>query len=336
MRDVGTRSFRQGDLPAAADLYDRVLAPMRPRYSWPLSVQRFQRQYLGHPEFREDGLFVAEKGGRIVGFAFGALRMDPITPEDTLPGVFVSLLLVDEPERRRGIGTALLERVAEFGGQHGKTLLSAHANPMSPLALWPGVNRNWADAVAFLRHHGFVAEHTEVSMEQKISGFAFSEYVRNRQERFSQGGFRVVRYQPRWRDALLALSGSPFWHLDLLSKIERLEHPFIETAFLNLALDSIYGPEDVTLLVRGDELAGFVVLCRNPGEKISYLGPIRVAEKYQHGGLGSWMIQQALLWERLRGVEAVDLWCSQDNARRFYAHNGFVQCETWDLYERPL
>jgi GNAT superfamily N-acetyltransferase len=330
------RLFRRDDVPAVAELYNRAMAPKKPRYGRTLNTGRLVRQYFGHPEFREDGLFVAESAGRLIGFVFGAVRLQRITPDDALPGVFVSLLLVDEQHRRQGIGTALLERVAAFGRRHGKTLISAHANPMNPLAFWPGVNRAWDDAVGFVRAHGFRADHCEVSMDQSLDAFALSDYVARRRRELEVDGLRIIRYEPRFRDALLAAAGTPFWHLDLSSKVDRLTHPFIETAFLELDRDNIYGPQDVALAVRGDELAGFVALCRNPGETTAYLGPIRIVDRFQKSGLGSVMIQTALAWERERGIRLVDLWCSQENADQYYSRNGFIQRDAWDLYERAL
>ncbi|MEI7833605.1 MAG: GNAT family N-acetyltransferase, partial [bacterium] len=116
----------------------------------------------------------------------------------------------------------------------------------------------------------------------------------------------------------------------------RLPHPFIETAFLNLDRDNIYGPQEITLAVHGDALVGFVAMCRNPGEEIAYLGPIRITEALNHAGLGSVMIQTAIQREQQRGTKIIDLWCSENNAQRFYAHNGFLQHDVWDMYERVL
>lgn len=336
MKSINIRNFNLHDLPAVLALYRREMAGRKPRYSRILDADRLYRQYFQHPEYRAEGLFVAEVAGEIVGFAFGALRLYKIVSDDELPGVFVSLLLVDAAYRRRGIGTRLLEMVADFGRRHGKTLLSAHANPMNPLAFWPGVNREWADVVGFLHAHGFTAERTEVSMEQSVDAFEFSQYATQRRRELAGDGFTILPYTAEFHDALLQASGTPFWHLDLASKIERVAHPFIETAFIDLDIANIYGPADVTLALRGGELAGFVALCRNPGEAISYLGPIRIIDAFEGIGLGSVMLQTALAAERERGISLVDLWCSQENANHFYSRNGFIQRDVWDLYERQL
>jgi GNAT superfamily N-acetyltransferase len=337
MNNFKIRQFNIDDLSTVLALYDRVMALRPPRYCRVINSEQLVRQYFGHPEFRMEGLFVAEVRGKIIGFIFGAVRLFPITPDDELPGAFVNMILVDERFRRKGIGTALLEQVAEFGRRHGKKLLSASSDPMNPLAFWPGVNREWDDVVGFLRTHGFTTHHCEVSMDQIVENFVLSDYAERKLAELTKEGFQFIPYEPKYHDALLATAGSPFWHLDLQSKIDPLPHPFIETAFLDLDNDNIFGPEDVTIVVSGeDELCGFVALCRNPGETISYLGPIRICEPYKGCGMGSVMIQIALLRESERGIQLVDLWCSQDNANRYYSRNGFIQHDAWDMYEREL
>ncbi len=327
------RPFTLADLPAVVALYGRVLAPYSPRYSWPLNVERLQRQYFGHPEFRLGGLFVAVAGGDIIGFAFGAVRTQQLTPDDELAGISLSLIIVDEAQRRQGIGSALLEKVAEFGRGYGKVMFAAHACMGNPLAFWPGVNRSWDAAVGFLRAHHFTTTHAEVSMEQHIADFHFTEYAEARRKVFQAEGYSFIPYQDSYHDALLRAAGNPSWHLDLQSKIDRLPHPFIETAFLNLDRDNIYGPQEITLAVHDNVLVGFVAMCRNPGEEIAYLGPIRITDALNHNGLGSVMIQTAILREQARGTKIIDLWCSENNAQRFYVYNGFIQHDIWDMWE---
>jgi GNAT superfamily N-acetyltransferase len=337
MSKIEILQFTRSHLPEVLALYERAMGPRAPRYCGTIRSEQLERQYFRHPEFREEGLFVAKSGDEVAGFIFGALRLHPITPDDALPGAFVCMILVDERFRRRGIGSQLLERVAEFGRRHGKTRLSASSDPMNPLAFWPGVNRAWHDICGFLRAHGFSSNHAEVSMDQRLDHFTLPEFARLKSAQLRVEGFGIIPYEARFHDPLLAAAGTPFWHLDLRSKIDRTPHPFIETAFLDLDGANIYNPAEVLLAVRnGDELAGFVVLCRNPGEPISYLGPIRIVDDYRGSGLGSVMIQEALLRERQRGVKMVDLWCSESNAARYYSRNGFIRHDVWDLYERSL
>lgn len=330
------RQFQPADLPAVVELYGRAMGPLQPRYSWPLNVERLERMYFGNPEYRPEGLFVAEEAGRVIGFVFSSVRTQQLTPEDELTGVTLNLILVDDAYRRQGIGTALLEKVAEFGRAFGKEVIAAHSCMGSQFCFWPGVNRSWSAAVGFLRARGFTTSHTEVSMEQHIADFHFTDYAEERRKVFSAEGYRFIPYEESYFDALLRAAGNHCWYRDLQSKIARMPYPFIEIAFLNLDRDSIYGPQEITLVVHEGVLIGFVAMCRNPGEDIAYLGPIRITDALNHNGLGSVMIQTAIQREKQRGTKIIDLWCSENNAQRFYTYNGFIQHDIWDLYERVL
>ncbi len=106
---------RPGDnglVAAASHLFD---GPARPD-----AVARF---------LAEDGhhLLVASEDGRAVGFVSGV----EVTHPDKGTEMFLYELAVDEPFRRRGIGRALVERLASLareGGCYGMWVVTDHDN----------------------------------------------------------------------------------------------------------------------------------------------------------------------------------------------------------------
>jgi len=56
------------------DLYNGVFGPLRPYYSWPVSVERFRDKVLMHWEFRPEGLQLAFDGKQLIGFALASFR----------------------------------------------------------------------------------------------------------------------------------------------------------------------------------------------------------------------------------------------------------------------
>ena len=106
------------DLPAASDVYR----------SASLSNAGDRDNLLAHPEYlilRPEGLaegrtHVAEEDGSLVGFATWA---------DTAGTTELEDLFVDPGYRRRGIGTALLNRITQVLRARGAERLEVTANP---------------------------------------------------------------------------------------------------------------------------------------------------------------------------------------------------------------
>jgi GNAT superfamily N-acetyltransferase len=128
-----------------------------------------------------------------------------------------------------------------------------------------------------------------------------------------------------------------YWHYDCLSKVKRIEFPFLETAFMSLRRENIYGPGDVIIAHKDGRVDAYVVMARNPGDGISYLGPMWTHPDVRGKGAGSVVLQEALRREKeIHGVKVVDLWCSEHNANNFYARNGFRIHTRWREYETAL
>jgi GNAT superfamily N-acetyltransferase len=118
------------DLAAAASVYRRAS----------LSDVSYRDNLLAHPEYlilgpeglAEGRTYVAEENGSLVGFATWAETADTMELED---------LFVDPDHMRRGIATALIERIAQVLRARGADRLLVTANP---------------DALGFYRAVGFI------------------------------------------------------------------------------------------------------------------------------------------------------------------------------------
>jgi len=128
-RPTSVRRAGRGDLTAVAPLFDAY----RQFYEQPSDL-RASTRFLSHRLDRDESVvFVAEEGGRPVGF----VQMYPLFSSISLGRVYVlNDLFVVPPARRNGVGAALLDfarRWAEAEKAHSLTLSTAADNPAQRL-----------------------------------------------------------------------------------------------------------------------------------------------------------------------------------------------------------
>lgn len=127
--DVSIRSALPGDSDAIAVLADELRRHLGDPVGNLTAEQVVEDGFGDAPEFR---ILVAERGSRIVAYA---LCLDTYEPAYAARGLYLADLCVAESERRRGIGRAMLEAVAEMAGQRGRTFVWWLCNPKNQSAL---------------------------------------------------------------------------------------------------------------------------------------------------------------------------------------------------------
>ncbi len=113
-------------------------------YDATMDARRFQRLASDDPTVLPDLRFVAVDGDTIVGFVVGCVRQGRLVIK------FVAVL---REWRRRGIASALLDRVEEAARQHG--LQHSVAGGVGPLYFYPGVDLAEAPALSFFWRLGY-------------------------------------------------------------------------------------------------------------------------------------------------------------------------------------
>ncbi len=171
------RSFRNTDPPGLAEVW-RLSAPER-GFMQPMSVEVFERHVLSKPYFDRHGLIVAERDGRVMGFAhagFGA--SEDLSTLSTQFGV-VCLIMVRPEAQRAGVGSELLARAEAYLRQAGSQVIYAGAvHPLDPFYLGlyggselPGVLDSLQAAHPFLIKRGYDEVDRVVVLERDLAEF---------------------------------------------------------------------------------------------------------------------------------------------------------------------
>jgi GNAT superfamily N-acetyltransferase len=163
------RTFDHQDYPAIADIHNRqnIVWPERPRTpeGWAAEDQNRNQKTLHNR-------WVAAADGRVVGFASYAH-----SPWSYPPGSFYINVEVHPDYQRRGIGTALYDRVIE------------EVQTFNPPALRADAFTNLPQGFAFLKKRGFYEAFRETPVHLDVTAFDPSPYANLEPKLNSQGIF---------------------------------------------------------------------------------------------------------------------------------------------------
>lgn len=331
------------DLLPVVAFYNDVFAPLRPIYSWPLTVERFRDKVLLNWEFRPEGFWLAFDGERLVGMVLASSREMALCEMDRAhvkpPVAYLSVIAVAAMHRRQGIGRALLEQAETFARGRGCRMITPTANPLAPMAFFITPQGDWAEAAAFFPALGYQHKEMQQNLVRNLVGFEIDARIAQRISELEAQGYECRPYRDEDHDSLLAMQDWPYWVVDIESKLGRWTktRPFIETCFLNCATEDIAGPEEICVVVKDGQVLAFCVQTINRQTGWAYLGPVMTLPAVRNQGLASVALQLSLQQAVAHGANMCDLWTDLDEHHtRFYNRNGFQRVMCWQRYEKPL
>lgn len=173
---VTFRTFRNSDPPHLLRLWNAGLTGRSSAYLQ--SCPAFEVHVFSKPYFDRKGLFIAEEGGQMIGFAHAGFGPDASGMKlDPTLGI-VCLIVVHPKAQRRGIGADLLRRCESYLKEHGsKRVLAGGRRPRSPF-YWglyggselPGLLLSDNGADCFFQTQGYTATETLLVFQRQIDG----------------------------------------------------------------------------------------------------------------------------------------------------------------------
>jgi mycothiol synthase len=309
MSDTSIRPFEPNNLVGVLRVLDEAMP------ADPISEPRFTRQVLLDPNVRADGMPVAMRGGRVVGFCLSIARQTPLenAPSDADRG-YVTLLAVAPDVQRTGVGGSLLQHAEAYLKSQGRAVVMVAS--YAPGYFIPGVDVNaYAGALQFLKKHGYGEVYRPLAMETSLWNLSVPPWVREKG--------RAVELKPF--EPALTLPLLDFARKEFPGDWVRVVR---ETAARIIAGDS---PNRLIAALDGGQIVGFA---HYENERF---GPIGVAASQRGRGIGQVLMFATLQAQREAGFRtAWFLWSDDKTAERIYNVAGFKETRRFALMKKTL
>lgn len=302
--------------PGAEDAFVRLWNACLTRD--PISPALFRERTLGDPNFAADGFLVAhveEKSAGIADAEAGfVIAVPPGASHRFAPPAGMGRIAglgVLPGWRRHGIGTRLLEDALSFLRSRGckKVIYAAHEYYVA------GLDRAYADGLAFLETNGFTQSYEAVAMGRELYELDWPAELRAHEAKLAAEGLTAGYYTPARKASLDAFFAAEFpeWAPFFAEKLARRD------------------PEDdIALCLDGDKVVGY---CQRL--EADHVGPFGVAASYRNKGIGTVMLYRLL--DRMRQKGYRFCWFGETGrAQPYYARAGFKVTRRYAVMAKSL
>ncbi|SMC04455.1 Acetyltransferase (GNAT) domain-containing protein [Sulfobacillus thermosulfidooxidans DSM 9293] len=309
------RCYRPGDEALLVDVWNQTL----PQDG--ITLKRFTQKVLLDPNFRPQGLWVAEHDGELVGWILAVIDHQDTSHQSDDQG-WITTFGVAPPYQKLGIAHQLWEHAEQYFLSHHrhKVMFAAYA----PNYFLPGLDANrYPRAYDWLLHHGFSVLYSPVAMDKNLVDFCVPEDVRLKQQELEQQGCVVH-----------PLKSSQIWPLlsFLHQEFDRDWERAVRTALLgSLSLSQIW------VVAQDDQIVGFAMY--GGYEDIAErFGPFGVAKALRGHYLGKVLLYRTLEAMQRQGLHSAwFLWTGErEPAGHLYLRTGFAVTRRFHVMVKTL
>lgn len=225
----------------------------------PLTPALLEEKVWGDPGFCSESVLLHEVDGCIDGFVMGVLRQTADGPRG-----IIKLIVTNPDQRRRGIGSRLLQAVEQVLTGQGARSLRICESP--PNYLTPGVDTRYSSAHCFFESHGYQRCGEACNMTVDLGRGKFSSPEAKQQ--LAAAGITIRRARTADHHAVAALLDAhwPAWQQE------------VDSAMAN-------DPSSLYLAFRGDNVVAFSAYDAN-NRGTGWFGPMGTAPEMRGMGIG--------------------------------------------------
>lgn len=311
---IEIRPYWPGDIHEVVALLNRCLTED------PITSETFQRKVLLDQNFDTRGALLALAGERVVGFALGMVRRFQL--EDSVPDFdrsWVTLLAVDEPFRRQGIATRLVEDLESYFRSRECKL--AFVASYAPNYFIPGVDVSaYPEALEFFGSAGYSEVIRPLSMDANLVSLATPEWVKEK-EAALDGSVAFEPYRPE-----LILPLMDWMKTEFPGDWQR----FAREAMAKITLGE-FRPDNAWIAHENGKVVGY---CQH--DNACRFGPFGVSANERGRGIGAILLFRCLHAMRAKGLHSAWFLWTDDKVAKLYAEAGFTESRRFALLKKAL
>lgn len=301
------------DRKAIMDLWNTCLT------ADPITDEIYNDQITNDPNLDPAGCPAAELDGRLVGFAISSVRR---TPNDgrgyELDRGWITVFMVHPEHRRKGIGTALVQKCVDFLKSKGRsTVYVCGLTGSSPKYFFPGVDINaYPDAVKLLEGQGFMTTHLAHHMERTLADYVYPADVKAIEDNLRAEGITVqmLKYGE---------------DKDLL---EFLWHNFPGDWYRHVDIVMSGGPENHKRFFTAKQNGKIVGYCHY---EESHFGPFLVRFDLRSKNIGTLIFHKCVQYIKDLGYSKVWFgWADEPIPARFYRKNKMTEVRSYAMMRK--
>lgn len=314
---ITTRPYEDRDCAGLLDLWSQALPPDA------VSREDFERRVLLDANRERESLMLAfeENSSQPVGFILSLVLRYPIENTGLLEHRgFITAFGVHPDKRRKGIGTALLQKAEDFCRARARTEIALA--PYTPNYFVPGVDKErYSEGLQFLTRRGFGEFSEAIAMDAMIGTFEIDDDLKAKEQEIEAEGVRIV---PFTRDRTVAF-------LDFMAN--EMPGPWLEDARRNLKdmTRGMFQEDSIILATHNDRIIGY---CQHEGQ---HFGPFGIINDWQGKGIGTVLLARTLYEMRRKGNHAAYvLWTGERAAAGVYKRLGFTISRRFAVLRKQL
>lgn len=311
---MNIRNFRGTDLDAIIKIWNRTM-PYNPMHR-----TAFVKNFLLDHNFNDEGFFVAEENGEILGYIYAIIRRFPVdvgAPIDENKGYINAIGLKYEKDILGGLGCTLIKTAENYIQSHGKQMV--HMSGYTPNYIYQGINVLYPDYISLFQQAGYEESGRNISISIDLLKYVRPADIDEVKATREVEGFVFTDMKDEYILETFKYASPSFGH-----RFRRILQETMDYEKFKLV---VYNGKVVGINVFGD-----------PYSCEERFGPFSVAAEFRGKGLGKILLHDCLTEMKNRGLQKA--WAQStpmnSTATFLYAKTGFQRTGEYVIFKKGL